>query len=408
MAVLIMATPPAAQGDRGRGHDENCRSKKRHILILNHVSRVSGGEQGLLDTVESVDRDRYRFTVVIPPGGNLEERVRAAGADVETLRFRRFTRTRNPIRLACYAGTYAVGVLRLVRIMRRLCPDLVHANSNTAHLYGGPAARLAGVPAVWHSRDLVELGALGRRMFRSCRACVAISRAVATHLNTYADEAAKVHMIHNGVDTARFSPRDRSGLIRDELGVAPDAVLVGAVGQLVPWKKHELFLDAAAEVVRQDGDVHFAIIGDDLFGDHPGYREQLEARADTLGLAGKVHFVGYCEDIVPALADLDLVVHTADREPFGRALAEAMAMGRPVVAVNANGPAEIVRDGTDGMLVPADDVGAIAVAVLELVRSPGRRASLGCAARERIVAAFDRDAFGARMAELYDEVTSCA
>lgn len=380
---------------------------KRHILLLNHVSKVSGGEQGLLDIIASVDARRYRFTVAIPDAGALADRVAAAGAAIATVPFRRFARTRNPLRLIGYAVAYLSGIASLVRLIRRLRPDLVHANSNMAHLYGGVAARLAGVPAVWHSRDLVDLGLLGRGMFGSCRACVAISHAVAAHVSGYADDSSKIHMIYNGIDTERFAPRDGAGVLRSELGLDPDAVLVGTVGQLVPWKKHEQFLTAAARVSKQAGHVHVVIVGDDLFGDHPGYRDRLKSLAASLAIADRVHVVGYREDIVRVLADLDLVVHAAEREPFGRALAEAMAMGKPVVAIGANGPAELVRDGIDGTLVPAGDATALAAAIRTFVFSPDRREACGKAARERIVDAFSRETFGRRMTELYDAVIPC-
>jgi len=362
----------------------------------------------LLNIIAAVDPERYRFTVVMPPGGELAKRVRDAGASVETFRFQRFKRTRNPLRLVAYAWGYLLGGARLVRMIRRLRVDLVHSNSNTAHIYGGRAAQLAGVPAIWHSRDLVELGRLGPWMFKTCHACVAISRAVASHLTGYADDPAKIHVIHNGIDTELFSPREPSGVVRSELGISSDSPLVGTVGQLVPWKRHELFIEAAGRIVGQVPDAHFVVVGDDLFGDHPDYREQLQDRATRRGLDGKLYFTGYRDDIVPVLADLDVFVHTADREPFGRAIAEAMAMALPVVAVDANGPAEIIRNGTDGMLVSPDDVPALAAAVMELLASDENRVTLGRAARARVVEAFSRETFGKRMTALYDEVVPCA
>ncbi len=398
-----MSSP--AQPVPSNSHD-GATQKKRHVLLLNHVSRVSGGEQGLLNIVASVDPGRYRFTVVVPPG-DLAERVQDAGAGVETFTFQRFKRTRNPLLLARYACGYLLGIARLTRMIRRLRPDLVHSNSNTAHLYGGRAARLAEVPAIWHSRDLVKLGRLGPWMFKTCHACVAISQAVASHLAGCADDPDKIRVIHNGIDTTRFSPREKSGAVRGELGISPDSPLLGTVGQLVPWKKHERFIDAAGRIAGQVPNARFVVVGDDLFGDHPDYREQLLDRATRRGLDGKLYFAGYRDDIVPVLADLDVFVHATDREPFGRAIAEAMAMGLPVVAIDANGPAEIIRNGVDGVLVPLGDAAALAAAVTGLLESDAIRAASGQAARKRIVQAFGREAFGRRMTELYDEVLAC-
>lgn len=144
------------------------------------------------------------------------------------------------------------------------------------------------------------------------------------------------------------------------------------------------------------------IVGDDRFGDHPRYRSELESMAQGLGLKGSVRFLGYRDDLAAVLAASDIVVHPAQREPFGRAVAEAMAAGKPVVAVRAGGPVELIRDGVSGILAEPGDLDGMAAAVTALCADAGRRELLGRAAQVRIRESFSLSATIRNMEGLYD------
>ena len=132
----------------------------------------------------------------------------------------------------------------------------------------------------------------------------------------------------------------------------------------------------------------------------------LRARVERARLGDRFVFAGYQEDMAAIYEAVDLVVHPPEREPFGRVVAEAMAMGKPVVAVNAGGPSEIIRSGTDGWLVPPGNAEAMATAVISLARDTARRASLAHAARERILRDFGMKAFGENLEHLYQDIMS--
>ena len=150
------------------------------------------------------------------------------------------------------------------------------------------------------------------------------------------------------------------------------------IGQLAPWKGHELMIEAARHVHRRYPAVRFVMIGDDRFGDHPGVFERLERQVRESGLEGCVRLLGYREDVRTILGDADLLAHPAFPEPFGRVVVEAMSAGRPVVAFDGeHGPAEILRHGVDGLLVRPRTPQALAAAVSELLADPARREQLG-------------------------------
>jgi L-malate glycosyltransferase len=375
-----------------------------NILLVNHVSRMSGGERGLLDAVRAVGRERVSFTVALPPpAGRLGSLLKDAGAEVLPIRLQRLKRTANPLRLAGYGLGFARGVASLAGVIRQRRIDLIHANSSTAQLFAGQAARLTGRPAVWHCRDLVPLGWLGRRMARQCTRCVAISDAVADHLRPLMPDPNRLTRVYNGVDTEMFSPGTGSGAFRRQQGIPRDAFVVAMIGQLVPWKRQDLFLEAAADISQAVPNARFLIVGEDLFGDHPDYCERLRRQVARLGIEHQVVFTGYVDDVPGMLRGIDLLVHPAAREPFGRAVAEAMATAKPVVAVDDAGPSELIRSGEGGILVPADDAAAIARAVADIARAPGRAAELGQRARRRIEESFGLARFAEEMVKIYEE-----
>ena len=152
------------------------------ILYLNHVSHLGGAERSLLELVGSLDRTKFTPLAVIPTPGPLSDALAKAGAKVIHLPIQRFVRTCSPLVLIGYLISLLKVARQIKGLIRQAQIDIVHSNSSTAHLYGGLAARLAGVPCLWHCRDLVDLGPAGRWMSWTATRTVAISDAVARHL----------------------------------------------------------------------------------------------------------------------------------------------------------------------------------------------------------------------------------
>jgi glycosyltransferase involved in cell wall biosynthesis len=385
----------------------------RRILYINHVSRVSGAERSLLDLLHHLDRSRFEPLVALPPGGELTDLLRQTGVSCHAVPLRRLHKTVNPIRLAADLLNAIRIVWQLTRLIRRERITLVHANSTTAQVYAGIAARLGGIPCVWHVRDLVNLGPLGFWLARFSSLTIAISDSVRRHVEPYLRNSARLRTLPNGIDLEEFRPHDRRAEVRRSLGIAPGAPVFGMVGQFVPWKGHGAFIEAAARLAAALPAARFVVAGDDLFREHSGYREELEARATELGLKHSLLFTGYRPDMANLIEAFDVLIHPAAREPLGRVILEAMAMGKPVVAVNAEGPAEIVRHGLDGLLSPTNRPEELAEAALRLITDPSLAERLGAAARLRVEQSFDIRQKVREIEALYDELpagggSSCA
>jgi glycosyltransferase involved in cell wall biosynthesis len=201
--------------------------------------------------------------------------------------------------------------------------------------------------------------------------------------------ADKTVVIYNGFSPEPFDrvqPSETDSL-RAGLGLTGKFV-VGAFGRLTPWKGQHVLIDALAALPS----AHALIIGDALFGEH-AYADELRTRAETQGVADRVHFVGFRRDIAALMKLCDVIVHTSTApEPFGRVIVEAMLAGRPVIATRAGGAIEIVVDGESGLLVPPGSAPELSAALRSLAEDPPRAERLAAAGRERALQHFSMQA----------------
>jgi glycosyltransferase involved in cell wall biosynthesis len=196
----------------------------------------------------------------------------------------------------------------------------------------------------------------------------------------------RVRQIANGVDPAVFHPGCDGSGVRADLGVDGGAPLIGAVCRLDPWKGVDVFLRAVAACRGRLPAARFAVIGGEIEG-HAAHARELARLARALGVDDVVAFTGWRygpADMPRVHAALDvLVLPSVEPEPFGLAVVEAMATGRPVVATAHGGPREIVVDGETGLLVPPRDPGRMADAIAAVVARPDRGRGMGRAGRVR-------------------------
>jgi glycosyltransferase involved in cell wall biosynthesis len=369
------------------------------VLSLDHCARLSGGEIALARVFGAMPG--VYVHVVLFERGPLSAWLGQRGITHEVLplstRAGAFGRDRaRPTFEAARAGWHAtVHTLRLARRIRRLRPDVVHTNSLKASVMGGLAGRLARVPVVWHQRELVADVRMPRAARRALRwlarttpeVVVANSAATARSLGA----VRRVFVVPDCIDVnAGATPR----LARDAA-----TLTFGVVGRLAPQKGQREFLAAFATAFGDDASIRARIVGAALFGEDE-YACSLRNLARDLGIAARVEFVGFAADVDAELARIDvLVVPSIVPEGFGLTVVEGMAAGLPVIAPDAGGPAEIVTDGVDGVLVPAGDTAALAFALRELAVDAPARHRLGDAARRR-AADFTADRVAARLAEV--------
>lgn len=370
---------------------------KRRVLFVegNEDGTIGGSYFSLLFLVTGLDQTRFEPLVAFAAENSLLPRFRATGAQTLIVPPAVRTRDSGPLgRLLAKARNFYRGYLvqprRLARILRRERIDLVHLNnsirSNHAWML---AARLAGVPCITHERGLTRAYiARDRRLARHLDAVICISSAV--HQNLVARGLGNLPLvtIFNGLDPAQMSCTRTPADVRAEIGVAPDARLIGIVGNIKPWKGQEVVLRAMGLLREEFPDLACVLIGD-TSPNAAAYREQMAALTRELGIASCVHITGFRDDVPNYINALDIQVHASiDPEPFGRVLLEAMALSKPLVASNGGAVPEIVVHEHTGLLFEPGNSAALAAALRTLLADRPRAAAMGAAGHARLLAEF--------------------
>jgi glycosyltransferase involved in cell wall biosynthesis len=210
--------------------------------------------------------------------------------------------------------------------------------------------------------------------------------------------AARVSVIHNGVDCERFRPERNRTYARFMLDAPLEGPIIGAVAGFRPEKGHDVLIDAMRLLGTAAPAATLLLLGD---GPLRGAVERSVAR---LGLADRVIFAGGRRDVDRLLPACDLVVLPSREEGVPVSALEAMACGLPVVATRVGGTPEVVEEGRTGLLVPPCDARAIAAAVLHLLRNPERARSLGKEGRDRVLARFEAREMVRRTTDLYGDL----
>ena len=191
--------------------------------------------------------------------------------------------------------------------------------------------------------------------------------------------ARRTSVIYNGVPD--------NGALPDHARDADDPITLALVGRLSPRKGIDVAVEAAAILRDQGRDLRLELCGS-IFPGYEWYEEQLQTQVSERRLQGSVHFRGYVERPAEVLLSSDIVLVPSRTEPFGNVTVEAMLAQRPVIASDIQGPAEIVRDGVTGMLVPPNDPRALADAIARLADDPEFGAALAANGRRDAVARF--------------------
>jgi glycosyltransferase involved in cell wall biosynthesis len=369
------------------------------LQVLPALGQGGGVERGTVEVAAAIVEAGGRALVASAGGPQVHELTRV-GAEHVTLPLA----SKNPVVMYANVG-------RLRRLIREQAVNIVHARSRAPAWSAYYATRAAGIPFVttfhgtyarqnWAKRRYNSVMAKGERV-------IAISSFIGGHVRQmYGVPAERIRVIPRGVDLARFDPAlvsaervaDLAGAWRLADGL-PVAMLPG---RLTRWKGQTVFIDAIERLGRRD--LRCLLVGADQ--GRRGYREELEAMVESRNLGEIVRIVDHCPDMPAAYMLTDLVVSAStDPEAFGRVVAEAQAMGRPVVATDHGGAKETVVEGETGWLVPPGDAAALAAAIDRALRlSPGERQVLSAKAVAHVHSRFTRQLMCQKTLDVYNEV----
>lgn len=361
---------------------------------------VGGAQENTLATVVGLRRLPGYECVDLVSGeetgteGSLAEQARRAG--VEPLWV-------NSLRRAIYPLHDARALAELTRLLRRGHYDIVHTHSGKAGFLGRLAARIAGVRRVVHTIHGPSFGPFQSASSNAAfRFAEQLAGCVTTRFVSVADAMSRLYLdggigraqdyvtIRSGFDVEAFVRAQPDAELRARLGGGP---IVGQIARLFELKGWEMFFKMA----RALPEAKFLLVGDGP------WRAKLEAWAAEPELRGRVHLAGLVPpaEVPRWVAGMDVLVHLSQREGLPRAVVQALAAGKPVVAHALDGTPEVVADGECGFLVPPDDTTTLVERVRRLLRDPALAANMGRRGQARVLNEFTVETMVRRMDELY-------
>jgi glycosyltransferase involved in cell wall biosynthesis len=364
----------------------------RVLSVLDSPTDQGGAERFALGLATHLPRDRFEPWVCSTRFATREASELLADAGVSHISLRRTGKL----------DIYRLGGLAMLLRTGRF--DVVHAHMFGSNVWGTVLGKLCTVPVIIaHEHNWSYTGGLMRRTIdrhviaRYATRFVAVSESNRTRMIELEGIPAEKVLI---LPTAYIPHRETAPTdIRSELGLAPDARIIGVVATLRVEKALEVMISAAAQVIQRFPDAHLVIAGDGP------QRESLEAQVASMGLTGHVHLLGERRDVTPLLETVDVGALSSDWEGMPLFVLECMATGTPVVATNVGGLPEIVENDRTGLLVPPRDPTALAAAISALLADPERGRRLAATAAERMHE-FTIETVAHRFADLYEQLVS--
>ncbi|MBQ7337644.1 MAG: glycosyltransferase family 4 protein [Clostridia bacterium] len=345
-----------------------------HVMHVLTDTNVGGAGTLLCNQLAAMDPQSFYFSVILPRGSRLAERIRALKTSCRILFTDHAADRSDDLRAI---GEY----LRIFRIHR---PDIIHTH---AALAARIAARLCHTPALIHTRHCVfpltarQKSPLYHLVFGAVNhalsdGTIAVAKAAQEQLCALGMKEDRIRVIVNGVSPLRRCTEQEKTALRNALSIPHDAFIVGMMARLESYKGQGTLLDATARCLGMIDGERFYVL---LCGDG-SQKDALTRQAGALGISDHVRMVGFCEDVAPYYAIMDVNVNASyGTETSSLALSEGMSVGVPAVASAFGGNPAMVQTGVNGLLFPPQDAETLAEALLHLYhdRDALRRLSTG-------------------------------
>ncbi len=360
------------------------------ITFFSTMQGFFGGEVHLLALASGMRRRGHRVDCVVRPGSALQERLLTAGVVTHCLP------------LTHWFDMATVG--RLAALLRRTDAEILHSHLPRDYYTAATAGLACPVVNVGtrHQLHPIRVPWLKQPFLGRFQTMIAVSEAVRRGLlDAGALPAHRVVTVPNGtvLPPADSLSAGRDGPLRAACGAGPEDPLLGFVGRIAPEKGLATAIRAVAALSGNHPRLRLCVVGEESGA--PGHLARLRGLAAELGVAERVHFLGYRADAARAPREFTVQVVPSRAEPFGLVTIEAMAWARPVVATLAGGSPEIVRDGVEGFLVPPGDWRRLAARLDALLESPGLAREMGRKGRLRVGRHFSEEAMLDRTERVY-------
>lgn len=353
------------------------------ILQICSAKTIGGGERHVADLSNLLQTRGHEVFVALAPDSPLRDLLKLPSENFI------ISHTRNSLNV--------FSARRLAKFAREKEIEIIHAHAARDYLPAAICSRLSEKPFVLTRHVLFPMKRANSFFLRGASGVIAVSNAVSRALlKQKIFRAEKIKIIHNGIDIERFSPIEQK--------TADSKIFrIGTIGELSTIKGHEIFIAAAAKVLRQKPNIEFEIVGEDKTAEKKTLRE-IEKIVKESNLQNHVKLRGWLDDIVPFLHSLDVFVSASRFDAFGLATCEAMACSIPVIASDTEAACEIIEHEENGILFSVNNADALADKILDLLENSTTRERLGVAARKRIETHFSLEKMADETIDFYQKV----
>lgn len=372
------------------------KDRRINILHLRDSPWVDGPGRTILETGARIDDQRYGFLI-----GAFCKRTEPDHSFIKALTERGLA----VIRINESHGFDATVLSQVRRLIKKERIDIVHTHEVRSDVIGLIAGKLTGIPVVTTLHGWIENGAkekiltrFDKDILRFFDHVIAVSEKIKKEILGHGVCKEKVTVLHNALvlENYRRNHADRS--FRRELGVGDETLLVASIGRLSPEKGQTDFIRAARRVLERRPDARFILVG--VGGD----RQKLESLSQSMGLNGKVLFLGYRSDMAAIYNSIDIVVQSSFTEGMPNVVLEALAMEVPVIATDVGGTAEAIKQGKTGVLVQPGRSEETAVNILKYIENKDHFKIMAKAGRGLVEREFGIDERTRKLSKLYDKL----
>lgn len=337
--------------------------ERKRILFVSYPSGYSGAEESLCQLIGNIDPQQYERFALIGFSGRLTARLQKFGVSVISQE-------------QDFSATTVNNFLFVISVINEVRPDIIHINSAS----GMPiilAAKLFNLPIIHHLR-VPNLDNYGE-FLKNSDAILTVSNFIRNEALKKDIDKNKVHVIYNGVDTDRFTPHQfDKRTVRKEFGLPADAKIVLNIARFAPNKRYDLLISASAIVRKLVPNAHLVLVGEP---EDQQYYRSIVQQISELGLENMVTFLDFQHDIRKIETVADALVLCSDREPCGRCIIEAMAIGTPAIVTDSGGTHELIRHKVTGLITPGGNANELAQNIIELLTNKELSNNISRAAR---------------------------
>jgi D-inositol-3-phosphate glycosyltransferase len=355
--------------------------KNKRIAFLCLSSALGGLELSMLKLATEFGKRHAECVIIVPPDTPLAQYAAQCGLTVEFLKTKvKFGSLAGSLRLASILRTHKIDIVVMMQSRDMSIVTVAHI------VY--PSAKLVFYQEMQfgiNKRDILHTW-----MYSHLSHWITLTKKMKQEVLEYTHMAQeRISVIPIGSDMNRFDPKPYNReSSRKQFGIPQDKFVIGVLGRLDPQKGQQEFIRAIPNLLEHRTDLHFVIAGEETKGQQ-GFRKSLEALSQQLGVTDYIQFLPFTKAVPEFLSALDIFVLPSHTETFGFVLVEAMAMGKAIIATNSGGVPEIITNGSTGLLIPPQNVSALAEALLKLLNDDHLRSKFSQEARTDALKRFD-------------------